>query len=170
MQAFPIVRAGILGLAYLFVASCDDIGVGQNNFQAKYAIARNALENGNYDVAKRYYAKLVAEAGPLSQRLQLEYAHAELRSGNYDQAAAISSTLANSQTGNARAAALAVFGTAQHEQGLELLSTGQKGAGKTHMISARKALSEVIKTNPEMDPLGSLEGRVASISARLKTL
>lgn len=170
MQVFPLARAGLTGLALLFVASCEGIGVGHSNFQVKYAVARDALENGNYEAAKRHYMKLVTEAGPLAHRLQLEYAHAELRSGDFGRAAAISSSLANSQTGDARSAALAVYGTAQHELGLELLSQGQKSAAKTHLTSAQKALSEVLKSNPEMDPIGSLDSRVSSIQARLKSL
>lgn len=170
MQVFPIARAGITGLALIFIVGCEGIGVGHSDFQVKYAVARDALENGNYESAKRHYTKLLQDAGPLSYRLQLEYAHAELRSGNYGQAAALASSLANAQVGDARSAALAVYGTAQHELGLELLGQGQTSAGKTHLVSAQKALSEVVKTSPEMDPIGSLEGRVASIQARLKSL
>lgn len=170
MQAFPIARAAIAGLALVFIGSCDQVSVGGSGFQTKYAVARDALENGHYDRAKRQYLVLIKDAGPLAPRLQLEYAHAELRSGNYSEAANIANSLARSQTGEARAAALSVQGTAQHELGLQLLAQGNNAAGKENLTAAQSALAEVLKTNPDLDPIGSMAGRLASIKVRLATL
>ncbi|WGW05906.1 outer membrane protein assembly factor BamD [Tropicibacter oceani] len=143
---------------------------GQSGFQAKYAVARDALEKGQYDRAKRQYLTLIQEAGPLAQRLELEYAHAELRSGNYAQAANVAGSLARAQSGQARAAALAVQGTAQHELGLQLLAKGETAAGKQQLSAAQAALSDVLKTDTDLDPIGSMAGRLASIQVRLKSL
>lgn len=170
MQVFPITRAGLSGLAILFLVGCDDAAVGQKGFEAKYAVARTALEEGNYEVAKRHYLKLVPQAGPLAQRLQLEYAHAALRSNDFGKAAAVTSSLANTQTGEARSAALAVYGTAKHEMGMIALGQGDTASGKAHLTAARGALAEVVKKHPDMDPIGSLAGRLASIKAQLKAL
>lgn len=168
MQVGSFSKAGLVLGAALLLGSCGDtIGGG---FQSQYAVARNALEVGDYARAKRGYQKLLSQAGPLAPRLQLEYAHAELRGGNYAEAARLAGGLARSQQGDARGAALAVQGTAQHEQGLMLLSQGQTDAGKAQLTAAQTALAEVLKSHPDLDPLGSMAGRRASIAARLKAL
>lgn len=168
MQAGSFSKAGLVFCAGLLLGSCGDtIGGG---FQSQYAVARNALEVGDYARAKRGYQKLLSQAGPLAPRLQLEYAHAELRSGNYAEAASIAGDLAARQQGDARGAALAVQGTAQHEQGLVLLSQGQVEPGKAQLKAAQAALGEVVKSHADLDPLGSMAGRRASIAARLKAL
>lgn len=170
MQARSFLAGGwALGLA-LVLGSCGETMSSGSGFQAKYAVARNALETGDYDRARKAYLKLISQAGPLTPRLQLEYAHAELRAGNFAEAAKAAAALAQGQSGTARGAALAVQGTAQHELGLTLLSQGQAEAGKEQLLAARKALSEVLKSHVELDPLGSMAGRKASISARLKAL
>jgi hypothetical protein len=172
MQARSLLTAGwALGLA-LVLGSCGETmssGSG-SGFQSKYAVARNALEAGDYERARKAYLKLISQAGPLTPRLQLEYAHAELRAGNFSEAASAASNLAQSQSGTARGAALAVQGTAQHELGLILLSQDQTAAGKAQLVAAQKALSEVLKSHADLDPLGGMAGRKASIAARLKAL
>ncbi|WP_136439661.1 hypothetical protein [Pacificoceanicola onchidii] len=170
MQVTSILRAGFAGVALLALSSCDETAVSGGSFKAKYAVARDALENGQYDRAKRQYLALIKEAGPLASRLQLEYAHAELRSGNYAQAASIASNLAASQSGKARASSLSVQGTAQHELALELLAEGQKSGAKEQLKGAEKALATVIKDHPDLDPIGSLAGRLGQIRKTLKTL
>lgn len=158
-----ILRTGLAGLALIGLGSCGDEMVSRNSFESQYAVARNALEGGQYDRARRSYQKLLQQAGPLAPRLQLEYAHTELRAGNYEQAAQIASSLA-------RSAALAVQGTAQHELGLQQLSEGNTVAGQQNLTAANNALQEVLKSNPDLDPLGAMAGRQAKISSRLKRL
>ncbi|GAA6197992.1 hypothetical protein [Pseudophaeobacter sp.] len=170
MQARSLLTAGwALGLA-LVLGSCGETMSSGSGFQSKYAVARNALEAGDYERARKAYLKLISQAGPLTPRLQLEYAHAELRAGNFSEAASAASNLAQSQSGTARGAALAVQGTAQHELGLILLSQDQTAAGKAQLVAAQKALSEVLKSHADLDPLGGMAGRKASIAARLKAL
>jgi len=144
--------------------------VGAGSFQSQYSKARTALESGRYQTAIRYYGKLVASSGPFKQRIQLELAHAHLRAGEYARAAQMSGALSDSTSGTERSAALSVHGTAMHELGLGHLSQGNIQDGKSHLIAARKAFSEVLKKDPDLDPLGSLAGRNASITARLKKL
>lgn len=170
MQAIPFAKAALAGLALLLLGSCGGSPAGQRSFQAQYAVARNALEAGEYDLARRSYRTLMQAPGPLEARLQLEYAHAELRGGDFAAAARTAGQLAQGQSGLARAAALAVQGTALHEIGLAQLAQGQAAAGRQQLDAARKALAEVLETHPELDPLGSMAGRRASIEARLKTL
>ncbi|WP_417714522.1 hypothetical protein [Pseudophaeobacter arcticus] len=178
MQAISFAKRGVLGgmvlCGGLLLGSCGEStgagGTAGSGFQSKYAVARNALESGDYGRAKRSYQRLIATAGPLAPRLQLEYAHAELRAGNYGAAAQIAGDLAKSQSGEARSAALAVQGTAQHEQGLALLAKGDVDSGKALLAQARAALDEVLKSSTDMDPLGSMAGRRAQIGASLQKL
>lgn len=175
MQVISIAKRGVLGgvmlCGGLLLGSCGEgTGTGSSGFHSKYAVARNALESGDYARAKRSYQRLIATAGPLAPRLQLEYAHAELRAGNYAEAARIAGDLAKIQSGEARAAALAVQGTAQHEQALALLAKGEMAPAKALLTQARAALSEVLKSATDMDPLGSMAGRRAQIAASLQKL
>jgi hypothetical protein len=54
-----------------------------------------------------------------------------------------------------------------HELGLKALAKGDREAGKSYLEQAEAALTEVLATNPDLDPLGSLAGRKASIQSRL---
>lgn len=170
MQAISFSKLAIAGGIVLLLGSCDAPTGSQNGFQKQYVVARDALENGQYARASRAYGQLMKKAGPLRPRLQLEYAHSELRAGNYAEAARLASDLAQNQKGQDRAAALSVQGTAQHELGLTMLQKGDAESGKTLLRAADKALSEVVKSHPDLDPLGSLAGRRAALQARLKRL
>lgn len=170
MQVNSILKAGLAGTVFLVLGSCSGDFAGQSGFSARYAVARDALENGDYKRAKRSYAQLMPDAGPLRPRLQLEFAHSELRDGNYSEAAKLAGSLAAAQNGSARSAALAVQGTAQHELGLQLLADGETESGKQMLIAAQAALAEVLKNDPHLDPLGSMAGRKAGIEARLSRL
>ncbi|MEP4037191.1 hypothetical protein [Pseudophaeobacter sp.] len=175
MRRMSFAKRGFLGgmtlCGALLLGSCgESTGSGSGGFHSKYSVARNALESGDYARAKRSYQRLIAEAGPLAPRLQLEYAHAELRAGNYAEAARIAGDLARSQSGEARGAALAVQGTAQHEQALGLLAKGEGKPAKALLTQARAALSEVLKSATDLDPLGAMAGRRAQIEASLQKL
>lgn len=172
MQVIPIHKLALLGLAVLLVGcTLETSGTnGSGAFQRQYTLAREALEDGKYDKASRLYARLIDQSGPLRPRIQLEYAHSELRAGNLANAASLAGDLVRSQKGQDRAAALSVLGTAQHEQGLILLQKGEVNAGKGLLQAAERSLAEVLKSYPQMDPLGSLAGRHAAIRARLKRL
>lgn len=171
MKAGCFFKPALAGVFVLALAACDDgAGSGSDSFRKDYTKARSALEAGQYATANRIYARMLQDAGPLTPRIRLEYAHSLLRSGAYDQAAAQAQGLANSQTGTARSAALSVLGAARHELGLQALAAGDKAAGRAHLTAARAALGEVLKSDPELDPLGALAGRQASIAVRLKGL
>ncbi|WP_375257060.1 hypothetical protein [Citreimonas sp.] len=173
MQAFFLARLGAAGVLLAVLGSCGGTsggGAGGSGFENRYAVARNALETGQYDRARRTYLDLIDEAGPLAPRMRLEYAHAELRAENFARAAQISGELAQTQQGAARGAALSVRGTAQHELGVALLAEGRTDAAVAQLRAAQAALAEVIGSYPDLDPLGSMAGRHAAIGARLARL
>lgn len=171
MQAGIFPKAGFVGVALLVLNGCDEgASFGQQTFRGQYAVARNALEAGQYDLAARTYAKLVDKAGPLTPRIQLEYSHAQLRAGNFDVAASQARALANGQSGTARAAALAVQATADHERAISALAAGNRALGKRLLKAADKAMAEVLKSHASLDPLGALAARRSSIKVRLKSL
>lgn len=170
MQAISYSKFALAAVSVMALGSCDMEPNGASGFQKQYSVARDALEKGHYEQAKRGYARLMDQAGPFRPRLQLEYAHSELRAGNYAEAANLAADLARTQKGDARGSALSVQGTAQHELALALIQTGDTASAKTLLKAAHAALSEVVKSHPDLDPLGSMAGRRAAIEARLKRL
>lgn len=167
-----IWKPGILGLSVLVLASCDTgMTAGQSRFYQEYNVSRNALENGNYPKAVRSYARLVENAGPHAPRIRLEYAHSLLRANDFQSAANEARALSATQTGAARSAALAVQGTAEHELGLIAVDQGGlQGDGLQYLRSAQAAFGEVLKNNPELDPLGAVKSRKISVDAQLASL
>lgn len=172
MRAVSFKIIGFLCATAPFLAGCiDGTGAGrESGFKAQYTAARSALEDGKYDRANRLYPQLMKQAGPLTPRIRLEYAHSLLRAGDHAAAAQQAGILANSQTGQARAAALSVQGTALHELGIAALQNGNAPAAKTHLTQAEAAMAEVLKSHPDLDPLGALAGRLASLRVRLKAI
>ncbi|WP_189799581.1 tetratricopeptide repeat protein [Tateyamaria sp. syn59] len=153
------------------LVGCVEPGTsGTQSFQSPYLNAREALEKGNYRNALRLYSGLLDRAGPLNKRIQLELAHVHLRSGDFEDAARGSWDLAQSTTGTDRSAALSVYATATHEIALGLLAEGDTSEGAKQLGAAQKAFDEVLRNDPQLDPLGSLQGRKASIEARLRNL
>lgn len=167
-------RVGLFSLAIFMLSSCADTGIGgatgESGFQRKYAVARDALEHGRYDRAGRLYAAMIPEAGPLAPRLRLEYAHTLLRAGDFAPASAQAAGLAASLEGTAKSAALMVHGTAEHELGLAAIATGDHAAARAHLLTAQTALGAMLAADPDLDPLGAMAGRHASIAARLRSL
>lgn len=171
MQAGSLATAGLLGVSFLMLVACEEgTGVGEKNFQKQYALARGALEEGRYAAAAETYAALIPRAGPLAPRLKLEYAHTKLRAGHYEAASEQAAALANAETGAARSAALAVHGTAEHEMARASLDDGDRVKAKGHLQAAEKSLGEMLRQNPELDPLGAMAGRHDSVKARLTSL
>ena len=171
MQANLIGKAGFFGLSLMILSSCDGGALsGQKSFRNQYTVARNALEAGDYDLATRSYASLISQAGPLEPRIRLEYAHTLLRSGEYDKAAEQARWLTGALAGSDRAAALSVQATAEHELGLIAIGNGDAPTGKVLLQSADAGMAEVLRSHPEMDPLGALAGRRASIKVRLAAI
>jgi len=171
MQAGRFRSPIVIGALLVALAGCDEVTTsGGAGFRTQYDSARDALEAGNFTKANRLYARMVQQPGPLQPRIRLEYAHSLLRSGEYAEASTQARTLADSQTGEARSAALSVYGTAQHELGLAAIDRGDAAAARTHLTTAHAAMKEVISKNPKMDPLGALAGRVAAIEVQLTSL
>jgi outer membrane protein assembly factor BamD (BamD/ComL family) len=171
MNAVTLTRAVLVGLSTVLLVSCTETSsTSQKGFQSQYFAARTALEKGNYETASKMYARMLPQSGPLNDRIQLEYAHVMLRSGNFHKASQIAGELARGGQGDERAAALSVKGTADHEIGLKLFRDGDQANGVAQLKSAQQSFQEVLDTHPDFDPLGSLAGRNASITSRLKSL
>ena len=171
MKAGTSLRVVAIGLSVVALVSCAETGgFGQRSFQSQYNDARTALETGKYKAANKIYEHLLPQAGPLNNRIQLEFSHSHLRAGDFDKAARMAGALANSQDSTARSAALSVQGTAEHEAALQLLAQGNTELGVARLKIAQKAIEEVLSKDPALDPLGSLAGRRASIAVRLKSL
>jgi hypothetical protein len=169
MQAGFLTKAALAAALVLVPAACAQMGGDGSGFRNQYMVARAALEEGNYPRANRAYKRLLADAGPFEPRVRLEYAHSLLRGGDYQAASDEARTLAATQDGDARSAALAVLGTAQHELAIAAIQRGDRaGAGQYHLTVARDALAEVLANHPDLDPLGALAGRQRSIEAALK--
>jgi thioredoxin-like negative regulator of GroEL len=154
------------------LAACEPGVVSEGTeFQRKYSTARKALEAGNYDSAIRSYGALLPNAGPLEPRLRLEYAHALLRGGRYDEAAQVAATLASDLSGSDRAAALAVRGTALHESALAEMRMGAAGRGTVEKLrAADAALQNMLALDAGMDPLGAMASRRSDIRREIAQL
>lgn len=171
MKAVTQARAIFFGLTVVLLISCTETsGTDQRGFATRYNTARTALEKGNYATAGRLYERMLSQSGPLNDRIQVEYAHTMLRSGQYERASQLAGDVAKKNDGPTRAAALSVKGTADHEVALKLLRIGDQANGIARLRAAQKALDEVLKSHPDFDPLGALAGRQASIAALLKKL
>lgn len=164
-------KAAFLSLMMVVLAGCEERPpYEKQRFQHQYSAARRALENENYEKANRIYEQLLPRAGPLTPRIQLEYSHSLLRAGNYDMAAETAKQLADNQPGEARGAALAVLGTAEHELAIIALQNGMPDSAKQYFLAAQSAMQEVLRTYPTLDPLGVLAGRLTSVQAQIKAL
>ena len=154
------------------LAACEPGVVSKGTeFQRKYSTARKALEAGNYDSAIKSYAALIPNAGPLEPRLRLEYAHALLRAGRYDEAAQVAGALASGRQGSERAAALAVQGTALHESALADMRAGTAGRETVAKLrAADAALKEMLALDADMDPLGAMVSRRSDIRREIAQL
>ncbi|MEP2785124.1 MAG: hypothetical protein ABJO67_17540 [Pseudoruegeria sp.] len=152
-----------------FLVACSESQVTRRgNFQSDYLVARQALETGNYSKASRHYKGLMPESGPLTTRIELEYAHSLLRDEDFTGAAQTARGIAATQSGTARAAALAVQGTAEHELGLAIMNTAPGDPSAfAYLRSASGALGEAIADSGDLDPLGALKVRKDSIDGVL---
>ena len=168
-------RLFIVGLILAALAACDAAPIrssapGGKGFQAQYSAARDALEAKRYARAISGYQKLLPASGALSNRVRIELAHSHLRANQFADASRVAAQVATSASGQDRAAALAVQGTADHERALAALAAGDSAGGKALLERANTALSFVVADHPSLDPLGGLAGRKASIAVRLRGL
>lgn len=139
-------------------------GVGRASFKADYFSARAALENGQFVQAADQYRSLVPMAGPMAGRVQIEYAHALLRAGRFEEAASEAGSAADTLRGLARASALAVQGTAEHELALSMMTEGQNDEpAYRRLVAARAAFDAIGEDFARLDPEGYLAKRRALI-------
>jgi len=161
----------------LATASCQNSTSPLNGFasragfKANYLVARAALEGGQYAKASRSYASLLKRAGPLEPRIRLEYAHALLREGKYEDASSEARVVVSQLTGRGRSAALAVQATADQEIARQAINDSRVDADAVQrLVAARDAFDELLKNHPELDPLGAMKLRRRTIDVEMATL
>ena len=166
-----------VSLALLVTASCQtgvpalNAAASRAGFKANYLVARTALEGGQYAKASRGYANLLKKAGPLEARLRLEYAHSLLREGKLESASNEARVAVSQLTGTGRSAALAVQATADQEIARQAIDSGTATADAVQrLVSARDAFDEMLKNDPQLDPLGSMKLRRRTIDVELSTI
>lgn len=155
-------------LSLLALAACEAAGtLPGGGSQSDYLVARQALETGSYDVAIRRYARLIDGMDASSAaRLQLEYAHALLRGGRYDDAVDVSDALVNAHSGSIRVSALGVRGTARHEAARDRLAQGQRDAvTRALLVAAQADIAAFIASGEGHDTTGAMQSRAALIAA-----
>jgi len=173
MQVRSSIAWVVLGAALLLPAACQEFEPTSrgDGFKGKYQVARLALEEGRYARAIRSYQSLLKQAGPFAPRVRLEYAHSLLRNNRFEDAAREARVVAQTQSGDARLAALAVQGTADHEIARAAMAAGQRdNAVRSRLQSARSAFDLVLKKRKVFDPLGSMAERRRVIDSELAQL
>ena len=167
-----VMRSVFAAFALLALTGCDEGSGGfGTSFQERYFVAREALDNGRYQVAVRHYGKLANAYpdSPIAIRLRLEMAHAQLRSGQYQDAATTARGISTVQTGQLKGMALAVLGTAEHELGRVALTKDRLAAGG-HLRAADAALKEMLRRHPKLDEGGAMARRHKLLRAELASL
>lgn len=164
--------ACVIGVVVILSGCAKGPDTDGGSFRQDYAAARTALEGGDYSRAVSLYGRMIeAGAGPLEPRLRLELAHALLRADRFEEAAAEAATLAGSQSGAGRAAALAIVGTARHEQARQRMASGDFGAQTEVLLqSAQAALGEMLAGHGDLDPQGAMAARHKTIARDLSDL
>lgn len=154
-------------LAVALLAGCgatlggsDPDAVTRGAFKADYMSARASLERGRFGRAAKGYEALLEQAGPAAPRIRLEYAHALLRADKFEAASRTARKAASEQEGLARASALSVQATADHEIARAGLAEGRADADlHARLVSAREAFDAILQDHPELDPMGGLAAR-----------
>jgi hypothetical protein len=165
----------VLGALAMVGCQLDGPGVTPSarnaGFKDNYTVARTALEKGQFAKAQRSYKDLLLQAGPLEPRIRLEYAHVLLRAGKFAEASGEARVAASMLDGAGRAAAIAVQATADQELVRKALNAGTADAASLQrLVAARDGFDEVLKTHPELDPLGGLALRRKTIEVELAQL
>jgi hypothetical protein len=172
----PIATPGraLLALsAAVALASCEASGTlpGAGS-RSDYLVARQALETGNYPVAVRRYAAVIAAVPAGSaRRVELEYAHALLRADRHDEAIATAGALMGASDDAIAASARAVRGTARHEAARLRLDAGDRGPETRALLEgARADLATFLRQHAALDAGGAMRARTELIAADLRSL
>lgn len=161
----------LLLVAFGLIACNETTMSPTGGFERAYLVARNALETGQYDLAERSYAALVDTAGPLEQRMRIEYSHSLLRADKFAQASVEATRVAGSTDPKARASALAIRASADHELARSEIETGKANASTySRLASASRDLGEVLSRHKDLDPIGVMSARNAALSAEIGAL
>lgn len=161
--------------AFMFLTGCDEGGYSSvsraGNFRIDYQKARSALEAGSYSKAVRRYGSLLERSGPAAGRVRLEYAHALLRANQFADAALMARRSAAEQTGLARASALSVQATAEHEIARASMSGGHYDRSVyNQLVTAGAAFDQAFNLHPELKTDGLLAMRRLEIANATSTV
>lgn len=166
-------RAILTVVLTLGVMACEPAGTlsGSSGRSNDYLVARQALETGNYTLAARRYERLLTVTGDAAGRIQLEYAHSLLRGGRLADAITVSDKVIASNTGSLKANALAVRGTARHQQAREMIGQRQSGPELRSLLTrARADLDLFVTSYPKLDAAGAMAARVQMIEVDLREI
>lgn len=172
MQSRRAPRAAVFTAMAFFLMSCEPAGTIVEGGRADdYAVARQALETGNYPLAITRYERLLDRAGDAAGRLKLEYAHSLLRAGRYEEAIEVSTALIDTHGGSLKGSALAVRGTAQHQIVRVKLDAGEREPGmRARLIAAQVDLQSFVDNHSKLDAAGAMKTRIEMIDADLGSL
>lgn len=160
-----------LGAGSIALMSCEPAGTlaGSSGRTNDYLVARQALETGNYTLAIQRYERLLSYTGEAAGRVQLEYAHSLLRAGRFADAISISDSLIAVHGGSLEASALAIRGTARHQQSRELMAQGRRDSELRSLLQgARADLGRFLSTHPQLDAAGAMAARAQLIDVDLR--
>lgn len=172
MQSRRAPRAAVFTAMAFFLMSCEPAGTIVAGGRADdYAVARQALETGNYPLAITRYERLLDRTGDAAGRLKLEYAHSLLRAGRYEEAIEVSTALIDTHGGSLQGSALAVRGTAQHQIARAKLDAGETDpALRGRLLAAQADLKSFIKDHSKLDAAGAMKARIEMIAADLNSV
>ena len=171
---FPVYLSGVAALCgVMALASCENAGtLAGGGAESDYLVARQALESGNYDIAIRTYGRLMGRVdASAASRLQLDYAHALLRGNRFDEAVAATDPLIARQEGAIRLSAMAVRGTARHEEARRQIDAGRgTPATRALLMAAQSDLTATLQAPEPLDATGAMRARLDLIAADLARL
>ena len=159
-----------LSASVVVLSSCENTGtIAGGGADSNYSVARQALENGNYNVAIRGYQNLLGRMSPgTASRIELEYAHSLLRANRFDEAIEVANRLTQQPDNSIRASALAVRGTAQHEAARKMIASGQHNIRVRQLLEGAQAdLAAFLHVHSSLDAGGAMRARSQIIASDL---
>ncbi len=170
-SALPRCLVGAVAALFL-LSGCATTPVPVE-FRSAYAVARDALEAGDYPEAVRRYEDLRAAAdNKVGIAVRLDYAHALLRAGEPERALAAAREVETLEPGYAAAGhAKSVAAVAEHEIAERTLARGAPyEETRARARAAFRSLASVLQSYPQYDPEGALIARMRKLREMLAEL
>jgi len=170
-SALPGCLVGAVAALFL-LSGCATTPV-PGEFRSAYAVARDALEAGDYPEAVRRYEDLRAAAdNKVGIAVRLDYAHALLRAGEPERALAAAREVETLEPGYVAAGhAKSVAAVAEHEIAERTLARGAPyEETRARARAAFRSLASVLQSYPQYDPEGALIARMRKLREMLAEL